>query len=148
MKLYHISDTLKLGDTLQPDYQKNIQLVEPFVQALEQSMDCFCGMILNGKYLAAVLNKYGLYGWPNYAKWATECAFEFIRKTEFPNSYCRMNCIYYCDSLSACKKYYDFDWGRLRKEDLEKVHLFEVEVHDRAPQRRDMRLYPYYIIPS
>ena len=56
MKLYHMSQTLQLGNTLTPDYESNMALVQPFIQALEQSTDCFYGMILNGKYLYAVLD--------------------------------------------------------------------------------------------
>ena len=81
MILYHMSQTLKLGDELTPDYQKNMTLVQPFVQALEQSPDCFYGMVLNGKYLYAVLGKFKLWEWSDYAKWATEGAFEYVRKT-------------------------------------------------------------------
>ena len=36
MKAYHMSETLKIGDTLEVDYQRTVNLAEPFVQALEQ----------------------------------------------------------------------------------------------------------------
>ena len=68
MKLYHMSQTLQLGNTLTPDYESNMALVQPFIQALEQSTDCFYGMVLNGKYLYAVLGKFRLWEWSNYAK--------------------------------------------------------------------------------
>lgn len=141
MKLYHMSQTLQLGNTLTPDYEKNMALVQPFIQALEQSPDCFYGMILNGKYLYAVLRKFKLWEWSNYAKWATEGAFEFIRKTEFPDSYGRMSSNYFYEDLSDCKKLYDYDWGCESEEEQKKVHLFEVEVDDEEPQRRDMNIY-------
>lgn len=141
MKLYHMSQTLRLGNTLTPDHQRNTVLVRPFIQALEQSTDCFYGMILNGKYLYAVLGKFGLWEWSNYAKWATEGAFEFIRKTEFPDSYGRMSSNYFYDNLPDCKKLYDYDWGCESEAEQQKVHLFEVEVDDDAPQRRDMNIY-------
>ncbi|MBQ9120749.1 MAG: hypothetical protein IJY12_00090 [Clostridia bacterium] len=136
-----MSQTLQIGDTLTPDYQKNMPLAVPFIQALEHSMDCFYGMILNGKYLYAVLGKFGLWEWSNYAKWATEGAFEFIRKTEYPNCYSRMSSNYFYDSLSDCKKLYDYDWGCESEEEQQKVHLFEVDVDDDVPQRRDMNIY-------
>ena len=41
MKVYHMSDTLQLGMSLQRDYKKNMELTLPFVQALERSEDCF-----------------------------------------------------------------------------------------------------------
>lgn len=141
MKLYHMSPTLQLGDTLTPDYQKNMDFVQPFIQALEQSADCFYGMILNGKYLYAVLGKFGLWEWSDYAKWATEGVFEFVRKTEFPDCYGRMSSNYFYDSLPNCKKLYDFDWGCESEEEQQKVHLFEVDVDDDNPQRRDMNIY-------
>ena len=141
LKLYHISPTLQLGDTLTPDHDQIMVIVEPFVQALEQSTDCFYGMILNGKYLQAVFGKFGMWGWSNYAKAATEAAFEFIRKTEFPDSLSRMRCNFFLDDLHDCKLLYDYDWGQESQEVQEKVHLFEVEVEDEAPQRRDMCIY-------
>lgn len=141
MKLYHMSQTLRLGDEIMPDHQKCASLTEPFVQALEQSVDCFYGMVLNGKYLYAVLGKFKLWEWSNYAKWATEGAFEFIRKTEFPDSYGRMKCSFLYDDLPNCKKLYEYDWGCESEEEQRKVHLFEVEVQDPAPQRRDMNIF-------
>ena len=141
MKLYHMSQTLKLGDELTPDYQKNMALVQPFVQALEQNEDCFYGMVLNGKYLYAVLGKFNLWEWSDYAKWATEGAFEYIRKTEFPESYSRMKSNYFYDDLPNCKKLYEYDWGSENEEEQQKVHLFEIEVDDIAPQQRDMNIY-------
>lgn len=141
MKLYHMSQTLRLGDELMPDYQKNMALVQPFVQALEQSVDCFYGMVLNGKYLCAVLRKFRLWEWSDYAKWATEGAFEFVRKTQFPDSCSRMASSYFYDDLPNCKKLYAYDWGCESEEEQRKVHLFEVDVEDAAPQRRDMNLY-------
>lgn len=124
-----------------PDYQRNMAFVQPFVQALEQSTECFYGRILNGKYMQQVLYKFGLEGWGDYAKWATERAFEFIRKTEFPDSYGRMSSTYYCDNLSDCRKYYDRDWRWVSEEVQETVRLFEVDVDDDFPQRRDMTIY-------
>lgn len=141
MILYHMSQTLRLGDELTPDYQKNMALVQPFVQALEQSVDCFYAMVLNGKYLYAVLRKFKMWEWSDYAKWATEGAFEFIRKTEFPDSYSRMKSNYFYDDLPNCKKLYEYDWGCESEEEQQKVHLFEVDVDDAAPQMRDMNVY-------
>ena len=141
MILYHMSQTLKCGDELTPDHQKNMTLVQPFVQALEQSLDCFYGMVLNGKYLYAVLGKFRLWEWSDYAKWATEGAFEYIRKTEFPDSYSRMKSNYFYDDLPNCKKLFEYDWGSESEEEQQKVRLFEVEVHDATPQERDMNIY-------
>lgn len=141
MNFYHMSQTLQLGNQLIVDYQKNMELVQPFVQALEQGRECFYGMVLNGKYLYAMLGKFGLGEWSDYAKWATEGAFEFVRKTEFLNSYSRMRSFFFYDNISACKKLYDYDWGCECEEEQQKVHLFEVELDDTVPQRRDMNIY-------
>lgn len=141
MKLYHMSQSLQLGEALTPDYQKNIELIQPFIQALEQSVDCFYGMVLNGKYLYAVLRKFKLWEWSDYAKWATEGAFEFVRRTEFPGSYGRVNSNFFYDDLPNCKKLYEYDWGGESEEEQQKVHLFEVDVDDAVPQRRDMNIY-------
>lgn len=141
MILYHMSETLKLDDEMKPDYQGNRRLVEPFVQGLEQSRDCFCGMVLNAKYLYAVLCKERLREWSDYAKWATEGAFEFIRKTEFPDSYGRMTSNYFYDSLLMSKRLFEEGWGCESEEVRHSVHLFEVDVADAVPQCRDMNLF-------
>ena len=91
MILYHMSDTLKLGDEMALDFKKTMNLAQPFVQALEQSEDCFYAMVLNGKYLRAVLGKFKLWEWSDYVKWSVEGAFEYIRKTEFPDCISRMH---------------------------------------------------------
>ncbi|MGN1187393.1 MAG: hypothetical protein ACI4R6_02770 [Lachnospiraceae bacterium] len=141
MTLYHMSQTLQHGNVLIPDYQNQMELVQPFEQALEQSVDCFYGMVLNAKYLYAVLGKFNLWEWSDYAKWATEGAFEFIRKTEYPNSYSRIKSNYFYDDLPNCKRLYEYDWEGENEEERQKVHLFEVEVDDPAPQRRDMNIF-------
>lgn len=141
MKLYHMSETLQLGDHLKPDYQRCTDLALPFVQALEQSVDCFYAMALNGKYLRAVLGKFKLREWSNYCKWSVEGAFEYIRKTEFPHCCSRLHCNYFYDTLESCRSLYEYDWGQASKEEQAAIHLYEVELHDDKPQKRDMRLY-------
>ncbi len=141
MILYHMSQTLKCGDTLIPDFQKLKDLCEPFVQALEYSGDCFYGMLLNGKYLYAVLRKSHLREWSDYAKWATEGLFEFVRKNEYPDCYSRLNSFFFYDNFDDSKKLYWYDWGDATEEERSEVHLFEVDLDDDAPQRRDMSLF-------
>mgnify|MGYP005759710523 CR=1 FL=1 len=63
MILYHMSQKLMPGDLSLPDGQNCRELCEPFVQALEYSKDCFCGMVLNAKYMYAVFNKFHLREW-------------------------------------------------------------------------------------
>lgn len=141
MKVYHLSQSLKLGEPLIPDYSRCITLTEPFVQALAQSRDCFYAMVLNGKYLQAVLEKFRLREWSDYGKWATEGAFEFIRRTRFPDCVSRLQCNYFYDNLPDCKALFLSDWGEATEEERAGVHLYEIELQDHAPQRRDMGLF-------
>lgn len=141
MRLYHISQSLKLGDTLTPGHQNYSDLSEPFILGLERGADCFYAALLNGKYLYAVMKRSGLREWADYAKWATEGLFEFVRRREFPEAVSRLACVYYYDNLDDCRRLYEDDWGEESPEEREKVRLFAVEPEDPAPQRRDMSLY-------
>lgn len=141
MKLYHMSDTLKLGDEMALDFKKTMSLAQPFVQALEKSEDCFYAMVLNGKYLRAVLGKFRLWEWSDYVKWSVEGAFEFIRKTEFPDCVSRLRCNYFYDDLNDCRTLYEYDWGKASEEERAQIHLYEIELDADTVQRRDMRVY-------
>lgn len=141
MILYHMSDTLKLGDEMKLDFKKTTDLAQPFVQALEQSEDCFYAMVLNGKYLRAVLGKFKLWEWSDYVKWSVEGAFEYIRKTEFPDCVSRIRCNYFYDNLADCKILYDYDWGQASEEERSQIHLYEMEVDGGHLEKRDMRVY-------
>ncbi len=141
MIVYHMSETLQLGGILQADYQDKMELVQPFVQALERGTDCFYAMVLSAKYVRAVMRKSGMREWSNHAKWSVEGAFEYIRKTEFPQCCSRINCNYFYDSLPYCKRLFDYDWGDEPKEVRDAIHLFEVELKDESPWRFDMHLF-------
>lgn len=141
MKLYHMSDTLKLGDEMNLDHKNTMSLAQPFIQALEKSEDCFYAMVLNGKYLRAVLGKFKLREWSNYAKWSVEGAFEFIRKTEFPECCSRIKCNYFYEDLESCKILYEYDWGEAPEEERSQIHLFEMELDAQTAEKRDMRIY-------
>lgn len=136
-----MSQTLKLGDELVCDHQKCLRLSEPFIQGLERSEDCFAGMVLNGKYLYELLGRYHLREWSDYAKWATEGAFEYVRRQKFPQCVSRLSCHYFYSNLSDSKRLYEYDWGDETEEERQKVHLFEVEVDDEHPEKRDMSVY-------
>ena len=86
MILYHMSQTLKLGDEMKPDYQKNMKLVQPFIQALEQSEDCFYGMVLNGKYLYAVLSKFKLWSGLTMQNGQQKALLSSFAKPNFPTA--------------------------------------------------------------
>ena len=141
MIVYHMSDTLQLGDELKTDYKRTMDLALPFVQALEQSTDCYYAMVLNGKYMRAVLGKFRLWEWSDYIKWSVEGAFEYIRRTEFPDTCSRIQCNYFYDSLENCKILYEYDWGQASEEERAGIHLYEVELADEHPQILDMRIY-------
>ena len=142
MKLYHISDTLKLGETMKQDYKNNFELVSPFVQALEKSEDCFYGMLLNAKLMKSILGKFGLRVMQtNYVKWATEGIFEFVRKTEFPESYSRLLSNYFYDNLADIKHLFEVDWNMKEKPERFDFHVYGIEVEDDSPQKRDMLLF-------
>lgn len=141
MIVYHYSPTLKEGDRLEPGYQNYTDLCEPFIQALEHSQDCFYGMLLNGKYLFAVMNRSHLRYWADYAKWATEGLLEYVRRHEYPQCVSRLRCNYFCSELDACIRMYREDWGEETEEEQKKVHLFEVEIPENALDRRDMSVF-------
>ena len=140
MKVYHYSSTLKLGDRMIPGYQKYISLCEPFIQALEHGKECLYGMILNGKYMYAVMSRSGLREWANYSKWATEAIFEYIRKNEYPHCISRLYCNYFCVDLSECIKMYNDDWGEASIEEKEAIHLYEIEISGNL-EKRDITIF-------
>ena len=140
MIVYHYSATLKEGDRMIPGYQNNNSLCEPFIQALEHSQDCLYGMLLNGKYMYAVMSRSGLREWANYAKWATEAIFEYVRKNEYPQCVSRLRCNYFCVDLSECIQMYNDDWGEASPEEQAEIHLYEIEISDKL-EKRDITVF-------
>lgn len=141
MLLYHMSDTLSVGDSLVPDYKKNKSLAEPFVKALNLGTEAFQNMLLSAEYFGSVLAKYGLSGMPTHeTKWAVEGIFEFVRRREFPDRPGRLACNYCYDSLALCRRLYEEDWGAAPQEEREKIRLFEVEASE-GIARYDMALF-------
>lgn len=142
MILYHISDTLKLGEQMSQDYKKNMELVVPFVQALKRSEDCFYALLLNAKLMKSVFGKFGMWDMQtNYVKWATEGIFEYIRITEFPECYSRMLSNYFYDNILNIKQLYEVYWDMKESEKRFNFHVYEIEVEDEVPQKRDMILF-------
>lgn len=139
MKLYHISDTLRLGETMSQDYKENMALGVPFVQALKRSEDCFYALLLNAKLMKSIFGKFGMRDMQtNYVKWATEGIFEYIRSTEFPQSYSRMLSNYFYDNPADIKRLYEVDWNMKEKAERFNFHVYEIELEDEEPQKRDM----------
>lgn len=132
---------LKEGDRLGPGYLNFMDLCEPFMQALSRNRDCFFSMLLNGKYMFAVLNRLNLRCWADYAKWATEALFEFVRKNEYPQCVSRLRCNYFCANLNDSIRMYQEAWGEEDEEDRKKVHLFEIEVLEDCLEMRDISVF-------
>lgn len=141
MIVYHYSQTLNEGDRLEPGHQDFSDLCEPFIKALAHGRECFYAMLLNGKYMFAVLNRSNLRYWADYAKWATEGLFEFVRRNEFPGCASRLKCSYFCTERDECIRMFNEDWGEEEEEDRAKVRLFEVEVSKDSLEKRDISLY-------
>ncbi len=141
MTVYHISQTLHEGDALVSGHQRLDRLAEPFFQALELGEDWFRIMVLQGKYMFAVMDRSGLREWADYAKWSTEAAFEFVRRREFPLCCSRLRCNYYYASEALCRRLYQLDWGGESADVRAGIHLFAIELDDPAPRQYDMNLY-------
>lgn len=142
MILYHMSDTLCVGDVLKRDFKDNLSLAEPFVKALSVSEECFNSVFLSAKYLRASLKKFGLCDMQtDHIKWAAEGIFEYIRRAEFPKLPCRLTGSYFFDSIENCRELFEEDWGSASEEERSKIRLFEVELNDSAPRKFDMRLF-------
>ena len=141
MVLYHMSETLKLGDELKSDYKECADLAEPFVKALEYSFDTFYGILLTADYVGCVLAKYDLRGMPTHEmKWATEGVFEYVRRKEFPDVCSRLQSNYYFDNLENCKELFTEDWENATQEELDRIRLFEIELTGNI-LKCDMRLF-------
>ena len=141
MIVYHYSQTLKERDHLKPGHQDFTDLCDPFIQALSYSKDCFYGMLLSGKYMFAVLGRSNLRYWADYAKWATEGIFEYVRRNEFQQCVSRLHCNYFCTDLSECIRMCNEDFGEETDEEREKVHLFEVEAEESSLEKRDISIF-------
>lgn len=141
MTLYHMSQTLILGEEMRNDFKKKSELTLPFVHALEKGLDFFCDMVANGQSQRTVPDKLVCLERNEYLKWSVKGIFEFIRKTEFPSCRNRMNCKYFFDGLENFKILYEAGWKQEPEEERAKIHLYEVELEDENPQKCDMLLY-------
>lgn len=130
MKVYHISETLKVNEELKLDYKNQQGLAEPFVKAMKHSFEMFYGMLLQAEYLGETLAKFDLSGMPtNETKWATEGIFEYIRRNEFPDAPCRLRANYFFKDVEQCKMLFTEHWGMDEKNpEAELFHLYEMEL--------------------
>lgn len=140
MKLYHISTSpLKKGIKLSAGYKKIEPLVEPFLMALDKGPGAFETLLLQARYLRAVLRRSGLREWSDYAKWATEAAFEHVRRKKFNRCYSRLGSLFYYADMKDSRRLYEKDY--LLPGDAAGVGVFEIEVQDERPQSFDMSIY-------
>ena len=88
IKVYHMSQTLQVGDKLQGGYRGNKVRCNEFVDALEYAE----------KSLETIISSENLNGneWREYVKWCVEGIFEFVRKTEFSYLPSRLDCSILC----------------------------------------------------
>lgn len=141
MTLYHMSDSLQLGDTLNGDFQHLNQLIEPFFRALMRSEDCFYAMLMNVIYTTNVFYRNNIHDRVDHPKYATEAIFEYVRCTQFPDCNSRIWSNYFYDDLEQCRRFYDFTWGKASEEFQRCVHMYEIEVDQATLDKRDMRIY-------
>lgn len=141
MRVYHMSQTLKPGDTMRPDHRHCTDLATPFVQALSRSKNCFYAMVYQGQYLCSVFDHSSLTReWVDYAKWATEGAFEFVRQNHYPHRVSRLKCNYFFGDLETLKVLFRYDWGG-DPEEAALVRIYAMELREEQPQRFDMRIF-------
>ena len=139
--LYHMSQTLILGEEMKNDFEKKSELTLPFVYALEKSIDFFCNMLVNGQSQQTVPDELVRLDRAKYETYSIEGAFEFVRKTEFPNCISRLKCKYFFDNLENYRILYEAGWKQEPEEERAKIHLYEIELDDECPQRCDMLLF-------
>lgn len=141
MRVYHMSYTLEPGAPLTPDYKRMLEHTTPYIQALERSEDCFYGMVLQGKFMYSVFRRSHIcMEWIDFAKWATEAAFEWVRRSEFPGAVSRLQCNYFYDNLEDVRALFAYEWAG-DPEETEKCRIYELELADDTPQYYDMRIY-------
>lgn len=141
MTLYHTSDSLKLGDTLNGNYLHRSEMIDPFLCALMRSEDCFYAMLMSVAYMTNVFYRNNLRDRVDHPKYATEAIFEFVRQTEFPDCNSRIWSNYFYDDLEQCRRFYHFTWDKASEELRRCVHMYEIEVDQTTLDKRDMHIY-------
>lgn len=133
MKVYHMSQTLHVGDKLKAGYKRNEVRCKEVIDALEQSEQCLETTIASMKLQDDE--------WREYVKWCVEGIFEFVRKSEFSFLSSRLNCSYYFDNLEYYKILYEAGWAQKSEEERAQIRLFEVALEEEHPTKCDMLLF-------
>jgi len=141
MKVYYLGKSLKVGDTIVPDNNSCLSHVDPFIRALGHSEDCFYAMVLQGKYMHSVFQHSGLdMAWTDYARWATEAVFEYIRRKEFPNCISRLRCNFYYNHQEEAKALLRRNDGQAPEEEG-LVQVYEIELDEKRPVYYDRSIF-------
>lgn len=141
MTLYHTSDSLKLGDTLNADHLHRAEVVEPFLQALLRSEDCFYAMLMSVVYMTNVFYRNNIRDRVDHPKYATEAIFEYVRRTQFPDCSSRVRSNYFYDDLPLCRAFYHMTWDHASEELRSCVRMYEIDVDQSTVDKRDMCIY-------
>lgn len=134
MILYHMSQTLQLGDMLYADYWGKSDRYQTLIQAFRDGLNCVCDLIEKKRMEASV-------DWNDLVKWCVEGAFEYIRETEFSPLPSRLSSNYYFDDLSNFEKLYQAGWAQDPAEIQAQIHLFEIEIAEDQPRKFDMCIF-------
>ena len=121
IKLYHMSETLKLDDELLPDYFNKSAYCEPYISAMEKGVASL-ELLLEQKIEEQRED------WNDIVKWCVEGVFEYIRKTEFPHIPSRTKSNYYFDNLDDFAVLYQAGWAQEPEEERSKLRLYEIEI--------------------
>lgn len=134
MILYHMSETLKLGDELKPDYLNKSTNCKPYISAMENGIDSL-------KIMIETKCKEQQEEWNDIVKWCVEGIFEYIRKTEFQHIPSRMKSNYYFDNLDDFAVLYQAGWAQEPEEERNKLHLYEIEMQPNHIYKFDMSVF-------
>lgn len=134
MILYHMSQTLQLGDMLCADYLGKSDRYQTFIQAFRGGLNCVCDLVEKKQNEASV-------DWNDLVKWCVEGAFEYIRETEFSSLPSRLSSNYYFEDLYNFDKLYQAGWAQEPIEIQAQIHLFEIEIAEENPRKFDMCIF-------
>ena len=134
IKLYHMSETLELGDELKPDYLNKSENYKPYISAMESGLDSL-------KILLEKKAEEQKEEWNDIVKWCVEGIFEYIRKTEFENIPSRIKSNYYFDNLDDFAVLYQAGWAQETEEEKSKLRLYEIEMQAEKIYKFDMAFF-------
>ena len=134
IRLYHMSQTLQLGDLLQPDFLQKKERYQPYIQALRNGGNSINDLIEHQRKNPSV-------DWNELVKCIVEGVFEYIRETEFPMIPSRLNSSYYFEGLEHFETLYQAGWAQEPPEKQALVHLFEIEISEEQLHRFDMCVF-------